>query len=143
MPGGQRPRRPILRLVLILDAALSVGFGLAVLFWPEASIGTLFTLPEPDTAFAALLRALGVFYLVMGLAALVGAMVRAATVLLAVVMLLRHALRGAEGLADLNAPWLVGSPWPDILIHAGFVLAYLTGLILTLRARTSRTSDLR
>jgi hypothetical protein len=47
-------------------------------------------------------------------------------------------LTGLKGLSEAGAPWQVGDPVPDLVIHTGFVLAYAICLVLAART-TDRT----
>ena len=133
----------LLRVVLALDALLAVGFGLFSWADPVGTYGTIVAL-DPDNAVAhSALRAMSVFYVVVGAASAVAATLpHAFARRLAVVFWLRHAWVGAQGFLDREAPWLVGDPWPDIVIHAAFVCVYAALLWMGWRARGAAPSDL-
>jgi len=110
-----------------IDALLSVGFGVASWLYPHSTYATIVDLSDPGTSPVAMaaLSGLSVFYVVIGLVCLCASLMPPQQTLgLAFVMLARHAWVGVQGYRDVGQEWIVGNPWPDIVIHAAFVLAY-------------------
>jgi hypothetical protein len=48
-------------------------------------------------------------------------------------MMGQHVWIGLRGADQMNRAWIVGDPWPDLIIHALFVIAYSTGIVRRLR----------
>lgn len=114
-------------VVFGIDALLSVGFGVASWLHPLSTYATIVDLTDSRTSpvTMAALSGLSVFYVVIGLACLCASfMPPRQAVGLAFVMLARHAWVGIQGYRDVDQEWIVGNPWPDIVIHGAFVLAY-------------------
>jgi hypothetical protein len=83
-----------------------------------------------------ILGGLSVFYVVIGAVCLPAAFMPSPHDLrVAAVMLLQHAWIGLRGAADINREWIVGDPWPDLTIHALFVIAYSTWVLRRFAAR--------
>jgi len=40
---------------------------------------------------------------------------------------------GLKGHGEIGSEWIIGNPWPDIIIHSLFVLLYLAAIIRRLR----------
>ena len=111
-----------------MDALLSIGFGAVSWLSPVSTYGTIVDLSDLGAASRvtwATLSGLSVFYVVMGLVCLCATLMPAPhSSRLAFVMLARHAWVGVQGYRDIGQEWIVGNPWPDIVIHAAFVLSY-------------------
>jgi hypothetical protein len=58
----------------------------------------------------------------------------------ALVMMAQHAWIGIRGISEMDREWIVGNPWPDIVIHSLFVTTYALGITRTLR-RSNRSLD--
>ena len=111
-----------------MDALLCIGFGAVSWLYPVSTYGTIVDLTDLGAGSSVIwsaLSGLSVFYIVVGLVCL------CATVMpsphssrLAFVMLARHAWVGAQGYRVVGQEWIVGNPWPDVVIHAAFVLSY-------------------
>jgi hypothetical protein len=84
-----------------------------------------------------MLAHLSIFYMVIGALCLVAAFApRPHDVLLAAVMVLQHAWIGLKGFGEIGSEWIIGNPWPDVVIHAVFVVLYVAAMILRMRHRT-------
>lgn len=129
----------VLSIVLMLDALLLVGFGLASYFSPASTFATIIDLRgmQEDSLMSAVLGSLSVFYVVIGaLCALAAFMPPPHDVRVAVILVAQHAWTGARGFVDREQEWLVGNPWPDLVIHSLFVVAY--GVAIGFRVRQRR-----
>jgi hypothetical protein len=51
----------------------------------------------------------------------------------AAVLLLQHVWVGARGFHDRGQEWIVGNPWPDVVIHTLFVVGYGVGITWRIR----------
>jgi len=125
-----------LAIVLLLDAALSFGFGLVSYLSPGSTYATIVDLSgvHEQSAMSSILGSLSIFYIVIGaLCGLAAFMPSPHDVRVAAVMTLQHAWVGLKGVSDMHRPWIVGDPLPDLVIHSLFVVAYAMGI--TWRAR--------
>jgi len=129
-----------LATVFLLDGALALGFGAASWATPHGTFGTILDLAGAGdgSLVIAALGALSGFYVLVGamcvLVALLPSPFRERFVLPVVAS---HLWTGFKGLQDIGRDWLIGNPWPDIVIHASFVAAYLlatAGLLYRKRA---------
>lgn len=117
-----------LSVVFGIDALLSIGFGIVSWLRPLSTYGTIVDLSdvgaEPAVTMA-LLSGLSVFYVLIGLVCLCATVMPAPhNARLALVMIARHAWVGIQGYRNVGQEWIVGNPWPDVVIHGAFVLAY-------------------
>ncbi len=130
-------RERLLSALLAVDGLLAVSFGLASWLAPQATFGTIVAIADapPDSLVLAALASVSSFYVVTGLLCLVGAVTPPPHKhLLVAVMATRHAWIGIKGLGELGREWLVGDPWPDLIIHAAFVALY-AALLCVIRLR--------
>ncbi|MDH5230581.1 MAG: hypothetical protein OEZ58_17925 [Gammaproteobacteria bacterium] len=44
-------------------------------------------------------------------------------------MILRHLVVAIKGAGEAGSEWLIGIPWYDVVIHSGFVVLYIFGLL--------------
>ena len=126
----------LLSTILVMDALLSIGFGLASYFSASTTYATIIDLSgmRDDSLMAAVLASLSVFYVVIGALCLLAAFTQPPhDVRVAVVMVAQHTWIGARGLLDAGREWIVGNPWPDLLIHSLFVVGYITAITLRFR----------
>ena len=132
----------LLAIVLVIDALLSAGFGLTSYFLPQSTYATIVDLrgvPEHSLQYS-ILGSLSVFYVVIGAVCFVSVFMPSPHGLrVAAVMMAQHAWIGIRGVAEMNRAWIVGNPWPDIVIHALFVIAYATGVLWSVRCSTAST----
>jgi hypothetical protein len=122
--------------VLAIDAVLSLGFGFASFISPHSTYATIVDLravPD-DSLVMSILGGHSVFYVVIGAVCLLAAFMPSPHDLrVAAVMMLQHAWIGLRGASHMNREWIVGDPWPDLIIHSLFVIAYSTGIVRQLR----------
>lgn len=130
------PRPLPLQVVLGIDGCIMLAFGAYSLHAPEATYATIVDIAGAGSGTAlvmALCRSLSIFYVLLGGVALIAARLPVSTSLpFAAMMVVQHAWTGADKWRDVGSAWLIGNPWPDIVIHLVFVLAYL---LTTLHAR--------
>lgn len=129
-------RSRLLSVVLVADALLAVGFGLASLVSPMGTFGTIVDLSgsAEGSLVLATLGSLSASYVLLGLVCAVAAWMPAEQGWrLGAVMLGRHLWIGSKGYSEIGSPWLIGDPWPDIVIHTAFVLAYVFAIARVLR----------
>ncbi len=113
--------------LLVVDAALALGFGVVSGFWPLQTYGTIVQLqpPEAHAATVAALTSLSLHYFLSGLVCLTALKTPAPhRYWLAFVLFARHLVSGVKGYAEVGAVWQIGDPWPDLVIHATFVVLY-------------------
>lgn len=128
----------LLSTVFIIDGLISVGFGLLSWLSPEATFATLVDLrgTGDESLIRAALASISIFYVLIGLVCFVAAFLPPPNNdWLAAVMIIRHGWIGTKGYLEIGSVWLIGNPWPDILIHTVFVIAYLSLLLLSRRQR--------
>ena len=133
-----------LSVVLMVDALLSIVFGLVSYLSPESTYATIVDLSElsEHSLMSAVLDSLSIFYVVVGAVCLLAAfMPHPYNVRVAVVMIAQHVWIGAKGLIELGRPWLVGNPWPDIIIHSLFVITYIIAIMWSVRRSSSFLSQ--
>lgn len=127
----------LISVTLVIDAVIACAFGVVSWLRPVEIYGTIVDLePLADHAgTVAALTSLSMFYALFGAVAAVAFFTPAPhRWALTAVLLLRHALSGLKGLVEAGAPWQIGDPIPDLVIHALFVLVYGIGLALAARA---------
>lgn len=127
----------LLRGTLYLDFVITLAFGLYSFFHPYQTFGTVVAINDyAGPAMQSVLGALSVMYVLVGLSCLIVTQSVGKTACwFGLLMLLRHSWVGINGYQRIGAPWLIGDPWPDIIIHALFVSAYGLGVCLTVRAK--------
>lgn len=114
--------------VLLIDGVISIGFGLASWFAPHATFGTIVAIKgaADDGLLMSALATLSLMYVLLGLVYLVSvALPIAHRIRFALVLALGHLATELKGFNELERDWLIGNPWPDIVIHSAFVIAYL------------------
>jgi hypothetical protein len=126
----KRISKNILRTVFIIDAIIAVGFGLYSWFFPLETFGKIISIPEMGSpAFLAILSSLSLFYIIIGLTCLIG--FRATfpiNIWIGLLMLVRHLLEGLMKIFDIGKEWLIGNPYPDIIIHSVFIFVYILAI---------------
>ena len=125
--------RNMLGVTFIVDAIIAVGFGLYSWLFPQDTFGTIMSIPKMgSSAFVAILASLSLFYIVIGLTCLIGSKAEFPTsIWIGLLMLFRHVLEGGMKILDLGKEWFIGNPYPDIIIHSVFVLAYSLAVYFT------------
>jgi hypothetical protein len=130
------PRPAPLQIVLGIDGIMMFAFGALSAHLPDATYATIVDVAGAGSGTAlvmALCHSLSIFYVVLGYVALLAARMPIRMSLpLAGAMVVQHGWSGAQKWREVGSEWLIGNPWPDIVIHLLFVLAYL---LATLRAR--------
>jgi hypothetical protein len=130
------PGLGLVAIVLAIDAVLSLGFGFFSYISPHSTYATIVDLravPE-DSLVMSILGGLSVFYVVIGAVCLLAAFMPSPhDVRVAAVMMAQHAWVGLRGGYHMNREWIVGDPWPDLVIHSLFVIAYSIGIVGKLR----------
>jgi hypothetical protein len=114
--------------VLLIDGVISIGFGLASWFAPHATFGTIVAIKgaADDGLLMSALATLSLMYVLLGLVYLVSAALPIAhRIRFALVLALGHLAMELKDFSELERDWLIGNPWPDIVIHSAFVIAYL------------------
>lgn len=127
IPMHTQPSR-LLSIVLLVDGVLSLGFGLASWFAPHATFGSIVALKgaQDDALLMSALGALSLMYVLLGFICLVStALPIAHRIHFALVLALGHLATELKGFNEIGRDWLIGNPWPDIVIHSAFVIAYL------------------
>jgi hypothetical protein len=127
-------------IVLAADALLFLLFGLVSYLSPETTYATIVDIADvPEhSLIGAMLEHLSIFYLVLGAFCLLAAfMPQPHDVRMAAVMATQHAWIGVKGFGEIGSDWIIGNPWPDVVIHAVFVLLYVAAIVR--RLRQSRT----
>lgn len=120
----------ILRVAFIIDAIIAIGFGLYSWFFPHETFGTIISIPEiHSSAFLAILASLSLFYILIGLTCLIG--VKSTfpiNIWIGLLMLVRHFLEGVLKIGDIGKDWLIGNPYPDLIIHSVFIIVYILAI---------------
>jgi hypothetical protein len=118
----------LLSIVLLIDGVVSLGFGLASWFAPYATLGTIVAIQGAgsDSLIISALGALSLMYMLLGVIYLLSAALPLAhRIRFALVLALGHLAMELKGLNEIGRDWLIGNPWPDVVIHSAFVIAYL------------------
>lgn len=134
MRAWKRPS--LLAIILGVDGLLSSVFGLASYFSVASTYATIIDLSgmREDSVMAAVLGSLSLFYVVIGALCLLAAFMQPPhNVRVAAVMVVMHVWVGVRGFHDANREWIVGNPWPDLIIHSLFVIGYFIAIALRLR----------
>ncbi len=123
----------ILKITFIIDAIIAVGFGLYSWFYPHATFGTIISIPETHSSeFLAIFSSLSLFYILIGLTSLIGAKATFPTnIWIGLLMIARHVLEGVLKIMDIGKEWLIGNPYPDIIIHSVFTIVYIWAIYFT------------
>ena len=126
----------VLAITLAVDGLLSCVFGMVSYFSATSTYATIIDLSgmHKDSLMAAVLGSLSVFYVVIGALCLLAAFMQTPhNVRVASVMVGMHVWVGVRALHDAGREWIVGNPWPDVIIHALFMVGYLIAISLRLR----------
>jgi hypothetical protein len=117
----------VLKATFIVDAIMAIGFGLYSWFSPYETFGTIISIPEMDSAaFLAILSSISLFYILLGLTCLIGFKATfPISFWIGLLMICRHLLEGLMKISDIGKEWLIGNPYPDIIIHSIFAI-YIT-----------------
>ena len=135
-----RIAKNILRVTFAIDAIIAVGFGLYSWFRPLETFGTIISIPEiHSSAFLGILSCLSLFYILIGLTCLIG--IKSTTpvnIWIGLLMILRHLSEGIMKIFDIGKEWLIGNPYPDIIIHSAFVSLYILAIYFTYKNAKQR-----
>ena len=126
----------LLTIILSVDGLLAIVFGFVSYFSATSTYATIIDLAgmREDSLMAAVLGSLSVFYVVIGTLCLLAAFMQPPhDVRVASVMIAMHVWVGIRGVLDAGREWIIGNPWPDVIIHSLFVLCYLVAIVLRLR----------
>ena len=119
----------------LIDAIITIGFGFASWFSPHRTFGTILAIPETnESLILAILSSMSILYVLLGLVCVIG--IKATYPLnlwLGGLMIIRHSWIGVMKIFDIGKEWLIGNPYPDILIHAIFFTLYLLGMYQTFK----------
>ena len=129
-------RTSVLAIILAVDGLLSICFGFVSYFSATSTYATIIDLSgmREDSLMAAVLGSLSVFYVVIGALCLLAAFMHPPhDVRVALVLVAMHVWVGARGLHDAGREWIVGNPWPDLIIHSLFVVCYVVAILFRLR----------
>lgn len=134
----------ILKITLIVDSIIAIGFGAYSWFCPHETYGTIISIPEMgSSAFLAILSSLSIFYILIGLTCLIGIKaVFPINLWIGVLMALRHSLEGIMKFFDIGKDWLIGNPYPDIIIHSVFVIIYIMTIYFTYKSNRNANHQL-
>lgn len=132
----------LLPIALFADFLISLGFGLVSWFLPLETFGTIVAIPEANQDLVlAMFSSLSIFYVLIALVCLMGVKLGSpANIWIAAIMILRHGWIGIQGVLDINQEWLIGDPYPDIVIHTVFVMLYLLGFGIIYRKEKKELS---
>jgi hypothetical protein len=127
----------IVKSTFLVDALISCGFGVVSFLIPHQTYGTIIAIPPTNEAlFLAILASMSILYILIGLIAAIGWKAPyPIAIWIAVLMLIRHSWLGIMKTMDINQEWIVGDPYPDIVIHSLFVLVYTVGIIYSTKHR--------
>ena len=132
--------RYLLKIIFLIDAILTVGFGVYSHLFPYETFGSIITIPDEPVVLV-ILSSLSIFYVLTGLMCFIGSQSkRPINLWIAGLMVVRHAWLGIFKFMDIGSSWLVGSPYPDIIIHESFVFAYALGIYFILKDKQKTTS---
>lgn len=136
----KRLTKNILKITFITDALIAVSFGLYSWFFPHETFGTIIAIPEiGSSAFLEILSSLSLFYIVIGLTCLIGFKATfPVNILIGLLMITRHLLEGLMKIFDLDKEWLIGNPYPDLIIHAVFIVVYSLAIYFTYTNKETR-----
>ncbi|UTW62569.1 hypothetical protein KFE98_21655 [bacterium SCSIO 12741] len=131
-----------LNTLLLIDLIMALGFGLFSWFFPLETFGTLIDIPEAHTSLIlALFASQSIFYVLLGLVCWIGIRVPYPVGLwIGCLIAFRHAVVGFAKWGDVGKEWLIGNPYPDLIIHATLFWAYTLALWITYQQRTKTMS---
>jgi hypothetical protein len=121
-----------LSIVLTVDALLFLVFGFVSYLSPESTYATIVDLTgvPKHSLISAMLEHMSIFYLVIGSFCLLAAfMPKPHDIRVALVMVVQHTWIGLKGFGEIGSEWIIGNPWPDVIIHALFVLLYAAAIV--------------
>ncbi len=127
--------KKLLKITFVADAIIAIGFGLYSLLFPHETYGTIISIPETGaSAFLGILSSLSLFYVLIGLTCLIGLKSPfPIAIWIGLLMVVRHILEMILKIFDIGKEWVIGNPYPDIIIHSVFIFVYLLAIYLTYR----------
>ena len=127
--------KKLLKITFVADAIIAIGFGLYSLLFPHETYGTIISIPETGaSAFLGILSSLSLFYVLIGLTCLIGLKSPfPIAIWIGLLMVVRHILEMILKIFDIGKEWVIGNPYPDIIIHSVFIFVYLLAINLTYR----------
>lgn len=134
-------RKNFLRITFSIDALIAIGFGVYSWLNPYDTFGSIILIPEiHSSAFLSILSSLSLYYILIGLTCLIGIKSTfPVNVWIALLMLTRHVLEGAIKIGDIGQDWLIGNPYPDLVIHSTFITAYACAIYFTWRTKSTES----
>lgn len=126
-----------LTVVFWIDAIGAVAFGIYSWICPLETFGTVLEIPkEHVNEFLSVFSALSLFYILVGMVCIICARsIFQVHFWIGLVMLIRHLFEGLLKLKDIGEDWLIGNPYPDLVIHSLFVAAYAVTLYVAYKNR--------
>ena len=115
--------KKLLKITFVADAIIAIGFGLYSLLFPHETYGTIISIPETGaSAFLGILSSLSLFYVLIGLTCLIGLKSPfPIAIWIGLLMVVRHILEMILKIFDIGKEWVIGNPYPDIIIHSVFI----------------------
>lgn len=125
----------LLKIIFFIDALITIGFGLYSWIAPIDTFGTIISIPETNNSLElAILSSMSILYVLLGLIALIGTKANYPIIIwIGLLMILRHSWLGTMKVSDIGEEWLIGNPYPDIIIHSLFTSLYVLALYITIR----------
>ncbi|HEY3405380.1 MAG TPA: hypothetical protein VGK59_18470 [Ohtaekwangia sp.] len=134
--------KKLLRVVFSIDALMAIGFGLYSWLFPQDTFGTIIAIPHNATSvFEAIFAVLSAFYMLIGFTCVIGILARfPENAWIGALMIIRHLSEATLKIFDMEAEWAIGNPWPDLIIHTLFIVAYSWSVIWTYANRSKESS---
>ncbi|WP_343632786.1 hypothetical protein [Fluviicola sp.] len=126
-----------LTVVFWIDAIIAVAFGIYSWMCPLETFGTILEIPEEHAnEFLSLFAVLSLFYVLIGMVCIICARSNFQVHFwIGLVMLIRHLIEGLLKWKDIGEDWLTGNPYPDLVIHTLFTVAYAITLYFAYKKR--------
>ncbi|HEY3402967.1 MAG TPA: hypothetical protein VGK59_06255 [Ohtaekwangia sp.] len=133
--------KKLLQVVFSIDALIAIAFGLYSWLFPQDTFGTIITIPSDSASiFEAIFAVLSAFYMLIGFVCVIGIMARfPENAWIGTLMIIRHLTEATLKIFDMEAEWAIGNPWPDIIIHTLFIVAYSWSVIWTYSNRSKES----
>ena len=130
-----------LTIVFWIDAGIAFAFGLYSWLFPFETFGTLLEIPKEHAAeFLSVLSSLSLFYVLIGLICIICARSTFQVHFwIGLVMLLRHLMEGLLKLKDIGEEWLIGNPYPELVIHSLLIFQIVMIISIGLKERLDAT----
>lgn len=133
----------LLKTTFLADTLIAIAFGMYSWLFPQQTFGTMLSIPKAESsAFLAILSNLSLFYILIGLISAIGFLATyPMNIRIGLVMTIRHLSEGLLKVFDIDEEWLIGNPYPDIVIHSVFILVYILGIRSVYRKRNPMGSS--